>query len=371
MKYLSIIIDRIFNFNVHTEYTTEKCIKFIHALSKSAKVNWGLRHDVLRIIYLGAILPLLSYGAPVWLGSLQQNSNALKLKRIQRLIKIKIAKVYRTTSHKAFCVLTGITPIMIELETLAQQYHINRRKEKEGTYDVHRKWPHPVETIEIKDKCEGMNYTIEIYMDGSKSKNGVGSGIAILINGCLTFQLWYKLAEKCSNNQVEQLAIAKALEKVRDLHQLQRNQRTLAIHTDSRITLEATANSRNHENLVEPIREGIQNLEKDSWIVHFTWVKAHNNNYGNKLADRLVKEAASDNALDITYNKLPKSAVISELKELDLIKWQSEWDSSNKGALTKSFFPKVKDILAETANVLTFINDSNRSREIGGIPTQI
>ena len=69
-------------------------------------------------------------------------------------------------------------------------------------------------------------------------------------------------------------------------------------------------------------------------------MKAHNNNYRNKLTDQLVKEVASDNALDITYNKFPKSAVTSELKELGLLKWQSEWDSSNKGALTKSFFQK-------------------------------
>ena len=97
-------------------------------------------------------------------------------------------------------------------------------------------------------------------MDCSKSEKGVGSGIAIFIDGSLTFQLWYKLAQKCSNNQAEQLAIAKALGKVRDLHQLQRNQQTLAIHTDSRITLEAIANPRNHHNLFELMREEIRNL---------------------------------------------------------------------------------------------------------------
>ena len=74
-------------------------------------------------------------------------------------------------------------------------------------------------------------------------------------------------------------------------------------------------------------------------------MKAHNKNYGNELADQLAKEAASDDALDRTYNKLPKSAVTSNLKELGLLKWQSERDSSNKGALTKSFFLKVKDRL--------------------------
>ena len=52
--------------------------------------------------------------------------------------------------------------------------------------------------------------------------------------------------------------------------------------------------------MVELIGEEIRNLEKDSWIVHFTWVKAHDNNYGNELADQLAKEEGSDDALDKT-----------------------------------------------------------------------
>jgi hypothetical protein len=67
-------------------------------------------------------------------------------------------------------------------------------------------------------------------------------------------------------------------------------------------------------------------------------VKAHDNKYGNELAGQLAKEAASDDALDIIHSRLPKSAVTSELEELGLLKWQSDWDSSNKGALT--FFSK-------------------------------
>jgi ribonuclease HI len=73
---------------------------------------------------------------------------------------------------------------------------------------------------------------IEVYTDGSKSASGVGSGIAIFINKHLTFQLKYKLAERCSNNQAEQLEIAKALEKIQDFNHLQCNQRSVAIHTE-------------------------------------------------------------------------------------------------------------------------------------------
>ena len=71
---------------------------------------------ILRIIYTGAMLPILSYGAPVWIEGLKRKHNATKLKRVQRLINIKITRAYRTTSHEALCVLTGITPILIETE---------------------------------------------------------------------------------------------------------------------------------------------------------------------------------------------------------------------------------------------------------------
>jgi len=64
---------------------------------------------------------------------------------------------------------------------------------------------------------------IEVYTNGSKSPRGLCSGIAIFTIKHLTFQLKYKLAERCSNNQAEQLAIAKALEKIQDLSHLHGN----------------------------------------------------------------------------------------------------------------------------------------------------
>jgi hypothetical protein len=35
----------------------------------------------------------------------------------------------------------------------------------------YRKWILPAEAIEIKEKCKGMEYVIEVCMDGSKSEN--------------------------------------------------------------------------------------------------------------------------------------------------------------------------------------------------------
>ena len=158
IKYLGITIDRRFTFNEHIENIRGKCIKIIHALSKSAKINWGLRHDVFRTIYAGAILPNLSYGAPMWIEYLERKHNVTKLRRVQRLINIKIARAYRTTSHEVLCVLTGMTPIHIELRNQAKGYYITRRNAHIDEPKQYKEWTHPAKAVVLKEKCEEREY---------------------------------------------------------------------------------------------------------------------------------------------------------------------------------------------------------------------
>jgi len=161
------------------------------------------------------------------------------------------------------------------------------------------------------------------------------------VNKQLQLRLTYKLAEQCSNNQAEQYAIVKALENLQNYSHLKEEQRSVAVHTDSIITLDATANPRNHHDLVEQIREGVRRLEKDKWTIHFTWVKAHNGNVGNELADQLAKKAAISAEEETAYSKIPKSAVVKGIQEEGELQWQKEWNDSTKGVITKSFFPDV------------------------------
>ena len=155
IRYLGVTLDRKFNFNKHIEYVSEKCTKLIHSLSKSARVNWGLKSDVLKIIYRGAILPLLSYAAPVWIDSVNKRINTTKLRRVQRLINIKIIKAYRTTSYEASCIIAGLTPITIELQKIANFYKITRATNQISEIDstVHyTEWPHPADIVKIHRK---------------------------------------------------------------------------------------------------------------------------------------------------------------------------------------------------------------------------
>ena len=124
IKYLGIIIDSKFKFNEHIKYATDRCTKLTSALSKSARISYGLGHEALKIIYNGVILPQLLYAAPVWIESMKKKYNIAKYIRIQRNINLKIAKAYRTISHEALYVLTGIPPINIKAEEVVALYNI-------------------------------------------------------------------------------------------------------------------------------------------------------------------------------------------------------------------------------------------------------
>jgi len=62
-----------------------KLISPLNLLSRTEKLQWGLGHKALKTIYKGAVVPILTYGAHIWLEAIRKNKNLAKYKRIQRL----------------------------------------------------------------------------------------------------------------------------------------------------------------------------------------------------------------------------------------------------------------------------------------------
>jgi len=92
MNYLGIYFDNRLNFYKHIEHITEKSRKMIYMLGKIAKLNWGLGHKSLKTIYEGALVPLMTYGAPVWEEAVKKQRLLQKMQSTQRLINIKSSK---------------------------------------------------------------------------------------------------------------------------------------------------------------------------------------------------------------------------------------------------------------------------------------
>ena len=103
LKYLGIHFDSRFCFDRHVEYITAKCTPILNMMVKSAKLNWGIGHQALKVIYNGASEPILTYGAPVWEKALTKHNNLSKYQRIQRMMNIKIAKAFRSIVRTRWC----------------------------------------------------------------------------------------------------------------------------------------------------------------------------------------------------------------------------------------------------------------------------
>ena len=86
--------------------------------------------------------------------------------------------------------------------------HVETEDDRESTTEEIR------QTVKCVDqrKAPGEEQLWYIFTDGSKCEQRVGSGVAVFTGKVLTEQLKFKLDNRCSKNQAEQLAILKALE---------------------------------------------------------------------------------------------------------------------------------------------------------------
>jgi hypothetical protein len=240
----------------------EKSRALTYMLNRTAKLHWGLGRKSLKTIYEGAIVPIMTYGSPVWEGAITNNKYLQKLHSAQRLINIKIAKAYRTISFEASCVIAGVPPIGLVIDGNVQVY---KRKYGLGSSNIVcdmplpvHEWPHPALQATITETNEATTYPIEICTDGSKDASTVGAGVVIYHNKQMIMQYRYKLHSYCSNNQAEQIAILKALEQLQEMEAPIGGR--AAIYTDSRVTIDSLKNHDIHGFLIEKIRNIIRHL---------------------------------------------------------------------------------------------------------------
>jgi len=302
----------------------------------------------------------LLYGAPVWIKAMGKEKYKKKLSRVQRLINIKMAKAYRTVSSEALCVITGMTPIHLKIEQAAEFYLHTRSQLKDTVqFDNNKEvrfWQHPAETVIRTAEGNGEDSPLQIYTEGSKTKKGVGSGIAIYEYGQNIRTLQFKLNKECTNNQAEQLAILKALEALDNTRTVDKK---ATIYTDSQTTLSMLQNSKIHTNIIEDIRRQWYEMKKAGWQIALRWVKAHAGTRGNEMADTLAKKATTNGTITESYAKIPKRAVLRQLEEVSARKWQRSWTQTTNGSTTKEYFPdiegRLKMKLKLTGNLTTIL----------------
>ena len=160
---------------------------------------------MLEAIYKEGTLPVLLYGARVWIESLKYEHIRLKYIRVQSVMNVRMAKAFRTTSSEALCILTGLAPIILKTEQTVKKY-IFIKGSQTHLFDSEvelKNWPHLADDVNITETKEYKEQKIQAYRDGNKNVHGVGSGVAIFVDKALVAQLKFKLYNRCSNNREE------------------------------------------------------------------------------------------------------------------------------------------------------------------------
>jgi len=84
-----------------------------------------------------------------------------------------------------------------------------------------------------------------------------------------------------------------------------------------------------------------------------THTHTHTHTHPNEMADRLAKKAAMEVIGEIIYDKIPRETIITEGKENGLTKWQEQWASCTKGAVSKLFFSNIKERMKTRSSEFT------------------
>ena len=104
-----------------------------------------------------------------------------------------------------------------------------------------RYWPHPAEIPK-----EIPHNVINIFTDGSKVGGKVGAAAVIIEDDIVLHQSKFKLHDRCSNNQAEQIAILRALEQIQNLQLTEDAEKISVVNTDSKVTLDTLQNRNKH-----------------------------------------------------------------------------------------------------------------------------
>ena len=366
-KYLGIMFTDKLKWKAHISYIVNKATRNLMTLQGIVNRNWGLKGKYLRILYLGAIEPILTHGCIVWANGLNNKENLKSLRRIQRLSALMINRANKKSHYLDLLMLAGITPIELRVKELSMRCWAGicsdadeSCKEALDQITLHKEQTRHLSAIQqmevwqrqlglelndfeiehsamrtrLKDKTPAgliattqdesvelklRDATILYFTDGSKSDVGVGAAYTKWKNDIQIGSWASPLHPSFSNYKAEMIAIKNALEDAR--HEDSDN---IAIISDSQATLSALK-SPSRDKMTESIRLKLKMINR-SKTVKIGWTKAHVGDKGNESADLLAKAISKSGPINCR-GKLNKLEVVHLIKNQIRDEWQYLWDS--------------------------------------------
>lgn len=109
--YLGVKVDESWLFTQHVKEASSKAKVAMQRMKRVNGNGWGVGWRVMRIIYLGVFLPIITYGSVMWGDRVWQTHIKRTLRAAQRTALLASTNAFRTVSWSALCTLTGQLPI--------------------------------------------------------------------------------------------------------------------------------------------------------------------------------------------------------------------------------------------------------------------
>ncbi|XP_018347845.1 PREDICTED: uncharacterized protein LOC108751870 [Trachymyrmex septentrionalis] len=122
VKYLGLTLDSRWNFRDHFRLLLPKAWGMAMALARLT-ANIGGPAERRRRLYATTVMSVVLYGAPIWAQTVASDRGILRdVRRLQRQLALRIIRGYRTVSHEAASVLSGMVPFDIVANRLRRSY---------------------------------------------------------------------------------------------------------------------------------------------------------------------------------------------------------------------------------------------------------
>ena len=391
-RYLGITIDAKLTWQPHVEDVSLRAMRRLREIQKFSGKFWGAHPIILSQLVSGAVLPMLYYAAPVWVGALTSRRRLRPLERVLRVAGIMICGLLRTSSTDTALLLSGLLPpdlalrqrlvtfwlrsltvgvdiasvpstsgtttstvpwpvALLRAELRALRQNASLRALIDGRQQVEQELPHPFlpwcpkppisSTIPSRaeaplllrhQRSEASDQVLWIFSDGSCTDQGAAAA-ALLSSGNHEdyFSVAHRFQGLYSSTQMELHAIRLGLE----LTQIMVRTETFSevrIVTDSQAAILSISGGWRRSELVVSISCLLWDIFSSIPLLSLLWVPGHSGVVENEAADSVAHGAAVHSLPALpAAAPLCKSALKTHICLWYHNRMQRMWDSLDTG----------------------------------------
>ena len=245
-KYLGVTLDSRLNWRAHIGGKLAAARKLMYLVNQAVRGNWGPTPWLSRWAFTGIVRPALTYACACWANSVNTKSIKNRLDAIDRLALLSIAQCAPSTPTQGLRIIYNVPPTRLIIDKLGtetlmryrelmtldwdgltrtkkqQKSHLLFLWDKVGPWgireaeinDIHMGSPVKLFRV-VRDSFSGAKKFLarsqfNVYTDGIKTIEGVGSGYCIIKAGHEIYSGKNRLAEGCTAFQAEIFAIFEA-----------------------------------------------------------------------------------------------------------------------------------------------------------------